>query len=93
MTSLSEGGARRTDPTTSRAAATSVKTKTLQKMILEALKEVGPMTTEELAAVLQETIVTVSPRMRPLVNLGLVKDSGQTRANNSGRNAIVWEAL
>lgn len=93
MTSLSDGAARRSDPDTSKAAAQSVNTKTLGQLVVSALKEVGPMTTEELAAVLQETVVTISPRMRPLVNLGLVRDSGQTRANNSGRKAILWEAV
>lgn len=33
---------------------------------------------------------TLRPRRRELVGAGLVEDSGETRATNSGRKATVW---
>jgi hypothetical protein len=36
---------------------------------------------------------TVRPRRGGLVEKGLVRDSGRTRATSSGRQAIVWEIV
>jgi DNA-binding MarR family transcriptional regulator len=83
---------RRSDPSTSHAAAATVDVTVLEKRVLDALKAKGRMTTTELADHLDMSLVTVSPRMRPLADKALVRDSGERRKNPSGRNAIVWEA-
>ncbi|MFL6229319.1 MAG: helix-turn-helix domain-containing protein [Pyrinomonadaceae bacterium] len=86
------GGARRSDPDTSRAAARSVDTQRVEQVVLDALK-LAPagLTTEELVDRTGLSLVTVSPRMKPLERKGLVR-RGAKRANSSGRSAIVWLA-
>ncbi len=80
-----------TDPATSHEAAAGVQVQTIESRILAALRRerVG-MTTHELARKLDLSLVTVSPRMRPLVNKGFIRDSG-LRIGTPSR--IVWQAL
>ena len=87
--------ARRQDPRTSHDAAASVDVERLQGMILSAL---GPqiwlhtgLTTGEIADYIRVPRDSVSPRMKPLVDKGLVIDSGIRRAGPSGRACIVWK--
>ena len=84
--------ARLTDPTTSHEAAKSVPVSALEATCLAAIRN-APMglTSEELAHVTGCSLVTVSPRLRPLANDGLVYAGGK-RKNRSGRLAIVWFA-
>lgn len=86
--------ARRTDPETSRAAAMSVNTTELEEKVWQLLKRYGAhgLTSEEIAEKLNLSLVTVSPRLRPLANKGRVKETGK-RKNSSGRAAIVWVAV
>jgi DNA-binding MarR family transcriptional regulator len=85
--------ARRTDPKTSKAAARTVPVVDLEARVLAALRSNGGMTTRELAALLNVELVSVSPRMRPLVEKGLVVDSGERRSGPGRRSkAIVWRA-
>lgn len=81
------GGARRTDPETSHEAARSVDVARLEALVLDALKT-KPMTTKELARYLDIHRVSVSPRIAPLRNKGLVRDSGVRR-----EKCAVWEAV
>src|SRR5215831_7052336 len=83
--------ARRKDPLTSFQAAEAIgqHVTALETLVLDALKA-GPATTEELAARLDISLVTVSPRLRPLELKGKVRRKG-TKANSSGRQATVWE--
>lgn len=82
--------ARRTDPDTSRDAAKSINVTGLEQLVLEALAD-RPMTSYELAEHLHLSLVTVSPRLRPLCDKGLVEDSGERRRNpSSWRNCAVW---
>lgn len=86
---------RSTDPTTSHQAAFQFDpsvTKT-EKLILDELRGFGRggMTTHALAAVLGLELVTVSPRMKPLRDKGLVRDSGRRAESPSGRARIIWE--
>lgn len=90
------GGVRRDDPDTSRAAAESIHVTQLEDVVLGALFAAGShgLTTFELADVTKLSLVTVSPRLRPLARKGRVYDTGLRRENPaSGRNAIVWCAL
>jgi predicted transcriptional regulator len=83
--------ARHTDPSTSHDAAESVNVTALEQIVLNALKQHHEgATTEQLSDWLALSLVTISPRIRPLVRKGLVIDSGFKRCNASGRKSIVW---
>lgn len=86
--------ARGTDPRTSHEAAASIRLSELQDTVLQALKIIpGGATSLELADALCMSPWSVSPRIKPLVKKGLVRDSGRTRMGVSGRASIVWEAV
>lgn len=94
--------ARKRDPDTAQRAARAVRANSLEAVVLHALRialtgsaygETPGYTTEELAQHLGMSVVTVSPRMRPLERKGLVRDSGSRRKNDSGHPAIVWVAV
>ena len=89
------GLARHTDPKTAKAAAKSVDATKLEAMVLEILREKGSMTSHEIASELGMSMAlqSVTPRTAPLKNKGLIRDSGVRRPNESGRKAIVWEAV
>jgi hypothetical protein len=92
------GRARKSDPGTAKRAAASVDARTVEGMVLAYLRmhewEFGEgLTTEEIANRTHLPLVTVSPRMRPLTEKGLVADSGLRRKNESGRQAIIWKAV
>lgn len=84
--------ARTADPTTSHQAAFQfdAAAESVEKRIVAKLRS-GGMTTHALAAVLGLELVTVSPRMKPLVEKGLVRDSGRRAESPSGRKRIIWE--
>lgn len=78
---------------TSQAAAASMQVEagTLRAACLRTLKTYGAQTADEIAREIRETPFAVRPRLTELQRLGLVRDSGERRANASGRSAIVWE--
>jgi predicted ArsR family transcriptional regulator len=85
------GLARNTDPDTSWDAAETVDVTRLEELVVQALtKNPTGLTTEELSSRMRLSLVTVSPRMRPLEKKGKVVRSGK-RPNRSGREAIVWK--
>jgi len=63
----------------------------LRDAVLAAVR-VAPMTADECAAVLRESVLSIRPRFSELAARGLLIDAGLRRANESGRNAIVWRA-
>jgi len=75
--------ARHSDPETSHEAAALVDTTKLENLVLLALKR-HDATTAELSAELKVARVSISPRMRPLADRGLVRDTGNRR------KGIVW---
>jgi DNA-binding MarR family transcriptional regulator len=83
------GAARYTDPATSHEAAASISATQLESLVLAELSRRGPGTTEQLAARMEMSLVTVSPRMKPLESKGLIVRAGRA-VNQSGRTAIVW---
>jgi hypothetical protein len=86
--------ARRSDPDTSRAAAARTPVAALEDRVLRALRvSKEGMTTHELAWLLKLELVSVSPRMRPLAQKNLVRDTGERRASDNGRSSIVWKAI
>jgi len=94
---MSDAFARRTDPVTSEDAARSIRPETsrLENVVLDTLKKRGERggTTGELAEITGMSLVTVSPRIKPLVRKGYVEDSGQRRSGISGRKSTVWRAI
>lgn len=83
------GAFREDDPDTSKAAATSVDTAALERIVLDILKG-RPSTTHELADASGIQLVSISPRLAPLCRKGLVEDSGVKRTGPSNRVSIVW---
>lgn len=98
--------ARRTDPRTSKRAAIAIEPKvgTLERTALEAFRAAAPVRVEEGQVVGGLTIKemvratgvpyeTISPRVRPLAKKNLIRNTGKTRVNDGGREALVWEAV
>lgn len=71
--------ARRTDPGTSHAAAAAVSLRVtdLELKVLAALVLRGPSTSHQLAEYMDASLVTISPRMRPLETRGMVVRAGK----------------
>ena len=86
--------ARKTDPSTSHAAAASMKPAKLahqRRLVYETLKARGPMTDWDLVNCLPgESPSGVRTRRKELASAGLVCDSGGKQRLPSGRAAIVW---
>lgn len=87
--------ARNSDPSTSFEAAASVNTTKLEGVILDKLKryKTPGATTYELAEALGLSLVSVSPRMRPLATKRLIIDTGFRSRGASGRMQIIWRAV
>ena len=83
--------ARNSDPATSKDAARSLDVERLQKFVLTWLNFSAGLTAQELADYIGVPRDSISPRIRPLVDKGLVMDSGLRRAGPSGRACIVWK--
>ena len=79
--------ARRNDPATSHEAAQRVCGQELALRVLESLQTHGCATSHELAARLGLSLVTVSPRLKPLETFGKVQRVGRSQ----GRT--VWAAV
>ncbi len=83
-------------PGTSDAAARMIAghTPTLRHRILELIRARGEhgLTDDEGEAALGIIPQTYTPRRGELVRLGLVRDSGERRATQTGRPAAVWVA-
>ncbi len=90
MARLKAAASRRSDPETSKAAAKSVATNALEFRVMFALAHHG-MTSHEIADYLNLPLVTISPRMRPLVNKNLIVDSGERRSGVGFKTSIVWK--
>ena len=81
------GYARNTDPGSSHEAAGGLNVTKLQKLVIGALNETKiPMTSLAIAKHLNIPVWSISPRMKPLENLGQVVCVGSLPAlNSSGR--------
>lgn len=88
-----EAGYRASAPETSRAAAMRVQPGTLRAMVMGALNECGPMTADECADVIGQSILSTRPRLTELLRMGMIRDTGMRRENRSGRMAAVWEVM
>jgi hypothetical protein len=85
------GACRRDDPATSRAAAATAPVSDLEARVLQVLRShPAGLTTHEISKIADAALVSISPRMRPLANKTLIRDSGGTRRGDNGRKSIVW---
>lgn len=78
--------ARSTDPASAHIAATSINSSSASRLcsiVLKCLEDFGPLTTHEIANKTGLTVVTVSPRIKPLREAGLVVDTGERRQKRS----------
>jgi predicted ArsR family transcriptional regulator len=62
----------------------------LQAKVYAALAAGGPLTADEVAEVLGQSILNVRPRVSELAKRGLVRDSGRRGRNASGHKAAKW---
>jgi|SRR5882757_1673553 len=89
--------ARRTDPQTSRDAAASVQNiTTAHSQILGILRGMGPLTDEQIYQHMTlDLLARISEsgcrsRRSELVNMVMVRDTGERRLTKTGRKSIVW---
>jgi len=75
----------------SRLAAMAIKphAPNLRERCLRTISQI-PMTADEVAELMEKSILSVRPRIAELVKLGKLTDSGQRRPNDSGKMATVW---
>ncbi|WP_348701138.1 hypothetical protein [uncultured Limnobacter sp.] len=78
----------------SRLAANGIKTRApnLREKCLRAISQI-PMTADEVADVVEKSILSIRPRIAELSKLGRIEDSGQRRTNESGKAATVWKVV
>ena len=88
-------GHRGVDTSVAAAVALSPALGRLQQMARLAIAAAGDrgLTADELAATLHLSRWSIQPRTTELKRKGLVRDSGQRRANVTGKDAIVWVAV
>lgn len=77
--------------TTSKEAARKIEPRApTLRMRAVAVLGVRPMTADEIAAELGESILAVRPRITELFKLNKIEWTGEYRANKSGMRAHVW---
>lgn len=74
---------------TRREAAASIPAETLRAHCLAILRSYGPLTPDEIAMKMHQSILAVRPRITELKALDLIEDTGRRRPNASGRRAMV----
>jgi hypothetical protein len=82
---------------TSRAAAESIDPhlSRLEQIVIDAIRDHGPMTADEVAAVAGISILSSRPRCSMLAKdtpkrKAILEDSGETRPSSTGNPATVW---
>ena len=70
---------RATDPDTSKEAADKVDAVRLERLVVDAVRELGTATAHEVAEHTLLSLVTVSPRFAPLERKGLLRRTGERR--------------
>ena len=83
-------GYQRTETSFGAAVRASVNARNVRDKVAAVLAERGPMTADEIAAVLGLSILTVRPRVTDLNKAGRIEDTGARRQTGSGNAAIVW---
>lgn len=76
---------------TSRAACPSVsEARTLQNLCLSMFEKYGPLTADEVAWHLRESVLAIRPRITELSKLRAIEKTELRRKNHSNHSAIVW---
>ena len=85
-------GAKRTG--TSKLAADSMRKRapTLRDLVLQNLQFL-PMTADQVAMALGQSILSIRPRLSELLRLGKIVETSERRHNQSGKLATVWRAV
>lgn len=83
-------GYQRTETSFGAAVRAAVNARNVRDRVAAVLTERGPMTADEIAAVLGLSILTVRPRVTDLNKAGRIEDTGARRQTGSGNAAIVW---
>lgn len=83
-------GHQRTETSFNAAVRVAVNARNVRDRVAAVLAERGPMTADEIAAVLGLSILTVRPRVTDLNKAGRIEDTGARRQTGSGNAAIVW---
>ena len=83
-------GYQKTD--TSKAAANDMRPKKalLHRIVLDALRDFGDMTTHEICSVTSKDYDAIQPRTSELREIGKISDSGIRRRTPKGKASIVW---
>lgn len=79
--------ARASDPETSSAAAGRIDGSALALKVLESLRRDGPGSSHDIADRLGLSLVTVSPRMKPL------EDAGKVQRDGKANGRTIWKAV
>jgi len=89
------GKVRNDHPLTAHVAAATIDAKTLRGKVFDYLAKMGNYgaTDEQMQLNIPMNASTQRPRRVELVELGLVKNSGNMRKTTTGRRAIVWEVV
>lgn len=64
----------------------------LRLKCLQHLRSKGPRTADETAAEIGVSLLSIRPRFSELRAMGLIKETGDRRNNESGVAAMVWRA-
>jgi len=90
-----KGLARKTDPETSKQAASTVDATKLEIIVLEAIRSFpNGCISEQVENVLYPIKASsITPRYRPLLKKNLIEDTGERRAGSSGRSQRVLRAI
>lgn len=83
-------GYQSTETSFNAAVRAAVNARNVRDRVAAVLAERGPMTADEIAAVLGLSILTVRPRVTDLNKAGRIEDTGARRQTGSGNAAIVW---
>jgi predicted ArsR family transcriptional regulator len=83
-------GAKTDGPSQDAADHMTPKVDTVRKKVLNCFTQHENLTADEVAQKLQIDRLTIRPRVSELVSMGKLTDTGDRRANSSGRNATVW---
>jgi hypothetical protein len=85
-------GHRRVETSVAAANDLAPKLGRLQRLAEAAIRRAGSegLTADELASQLSLSRWSIQPRTTELKLKGLIRDSGETRLNDTGKQAIVW---
>jgi predicted transcriptional regulator len=62
----------------------------IREEVFEAFRDVGPMTADEVATLLNRSVLSVRPRVSELFADALIVKTLERRPNASGMSATVW---